>query len=231
MQNTNNKITLTLFEHRGKKCIALHFPYRAALQRAVRKTRNIKWSQTGKCWYIPFERGCYDDLIKNVEPVAGIEAGAVFLENSETEKPQQLPKHFNQDEIAAIINSVVNKKHKTMLMLAYGAGLRVSEVTMLKTYNIDSKKMTILVESGKGKKDRVLPLSPGLLAKAGIMKPGSIHSLRHSFATHLIEKGTDVTMIQKLLGHGNIKTTLIYLHTSNRDLLGIISPLDALELK
>ncbi len=67
--------------------------------------------------------------------------------------------------------------------------------------------------------------------KAGILKPGSIHSLRHSFATHLIDKGTDVTMIQKLLGHNDINTTLRYLHTSNRDLLKIISPLDDLELK
>lgn len=187
-------------------------------------------------------------------------------------KPQQLPKHFNQVEIAAIINSVSNIKHKTMLMLAYGAGLHVSEVTGLKTYNIDSKKMKIRVEGAKGKKDRLVPLSPVLLvmlreyakayhpsktgylfpgtnnqtaysvrslqevvqtakAKAGIVKPGGIHSLRHSFTTHLIENGTDVTMIQKLLGHNNIKTTMIYLHTSNRDLLRVISPLDALELK
>jgi len=66
--------------------------------------------------------------------------------------------------------------------------------------------------------------------KAGIIRPGSIHSLRHSFATHLIDKGTDVTMIQKILGHNDIKTTLRYLHTSNRDLLKIISPLDDLRL-
>lgn len=66
--------------------------------------------------------------------------------------------------------------------------------------------------------------------KVGVLKPGSVHSLRHSFATHLIEKGTDVTMIQRLLGHSDIKTTLIYLHTSNRDLLKVISPLDDLEL-
>ncbi len=66
--------------------------------------------------------------------------------------------------------------------------------------------------------------------KAGIIRPGSIHSLRHSFATHLIDKGTDVTMIQKILGHNDIKTTLRYLHTSNRDLLKIISPLDDLKL-
>jgi site-specific recombinase XerD len=62
------------------------------------------------------------------------------------------------------------------------------------------------------------------------MKPGGIHSLRHSFATHLIEKGTDVTMIQKLLGHNDLKTTMIYLHTSNKDLLKIMSPLDDLKL-
>ena len=158
-----------------------------------------------------------------------------------------------------------------MVMLAYGAGLRVSEVVGLKTYHIDSRRMTIFIEAAKGKKDRVVGLSPVLLVmlreyaaeyqpqksgylfegnvkghpysartlqevlqaakkKIGLIKPGSVHSLRHSFATHLIEKGTDVTMIQRLLGHSDIKTTLIYLHTSNRDLLKVISPLDDLEL-
>ena len=66
--------------------------------------------------------------------------------------------------------------------------------------------------------------------KAGILKPGSIHSLRHSFATHLVDKGTDITMIQKLMGHNDIKTTMIYLHTSNKDLLKIMSPLDELNI-
>lgn len=186
-------------------------------------------------------------------------------------KKQQLPKVFSQNEIAAIINSVKNKKHKVMLMLAYSGGLRVSEVINLKTYQVDSSRMTIFISQSKGKKDRVVTLSPVLLVmlreyameykpdkkgylfegnkkgtpystrslqevlqhakrKAGIMKPGSIHSLRHSFATHLIEKGTDVTMIQKLLGHNDLKTTMIYLHTSNKDLLKIISPLDDLDL-
>ena len=131
--------------------------------------------------------------------------------------------------------------------------------------------MTIFISQSKGKKDRIVTLSPILLVmlreyallykpdkkgylfegsikgtpystrslqevlqnakkKAGIMKPGGIHSLRHSFATHLIEKGTDVTMIQKLLGHNDLKTTMIYLHTSNKDLLKIMSPLDDLKL-
>ena len=194
-----------------------------------------------------------------------------FWEIPRPKKPIQLPQVFNQDEIAAIINSLQNKKHKVMLMLSYSAGLRVSEVVAIKTYNIDSKRMIILIKQAKGKKDRIVSLSPVLLimlreyaieykpdkkgylfegntkgtaystrslqevlqaakGKAGVLKPGSIHSLRHSFATHLIDKGTDVTMIQKLLGHNDIKTTLRYLHTSNKDLLKIISPLDDLKL-
>jgi integrase/recombinase XerD len=195
-----------------------------------------------------------------------------FWEIPRPKKQFILPKIFNHDEVASIINSVTNKKHKTMLMLSYSAGLRVSEVVSLKTYNIDSSRMTILIQQAKGKKDRIVTLSPVLLVmlrdyalqykpdkkgylfeginkgtaystrslqevlqaakkKAGVMKPGSIHSLRHSFATHLIEKGTDVTMIQKLMGHNDIKTTMLYLHTSNKDLLKIISPLDDLKLK
>ena len=194
-----------------------------------------------------------------------------FWEIPRPKKAQALPKIFSQDEVASIINSTGNKKHKVMLMLAYSAGLRIGEVVSLKTFEIDSKRMSIFISAAKGKKDRIVTLSPVLLVmlreyaleykpdkkgylfegstkgnpyssrslqeviqaakkKAGIMKPGSIHSLRHSFATHLIEKGTDVTMIQKLLGHNDIKTTLIYLHTSNKDLLKIISPLDDLVL-
>ena len=67
--------------------------------------------------------------------------------------------------------------------------------------------------------------------KVGILKPGSIHALRHSFATHLLDKGTDVTMILKLLGHNDIKTTLRYLHVTNRDMLQVVSPLDNLNLE
>ena len=159
-----------------------------------------------------------------------------------------------------------------MLMLAYSGGLRVSEVVTLKTINIDSKRMTILLERAKGKKDRVVTLSPVLLVmlweywniykppsrgylfpgqaanepystrslqlvlqaakeRAGILRQGSIHALRHSFATHLLDKGTDITMIMKLLGHNDLKTTLRYLHVTNRDILQIVSPLDSLSLK
>ena len=195
-----------------------------------------------------------------------------FWEIPRPKKQLLLPKIFSQDDIASIINSVNNKKHKAMLMLAYSGGLRVSEVVALKTSQVDSHRMTIFISQAKGKKDRIVGLSPVLLVmlrdyatdykpdkkgylfegstpgtpystrslqevlhaakkKAGVMRPGSIHTLRHSFATHLIEKGTDVTMIQKLLGHNDLKTTLIYLHTSNKDLMKIISPLDDLKLK
>ena len=195
-----------------------------------------------------------------------------FWEIPRPKKKELLPKVFNQQEIAAIINSAGNIKHKAMLMLAYSAGLRVSEVVALKTTAIDSKRMTIFVSQAKGKKDRMVSLSPVLLVmlrvyvkeckpgeagylfegatkgtpystrslqqvlqlakkKAGVLKPGSIHSLRHSFATHLMDRGTDVTMIQKLLGHNDLKTTLRYLHTTNKDLLKIISPLDDLDIR
>jgi site-specific recombinase XerD len=195
-----------------------------------------------------------------------------FWEIPRPKKLQQLPKFFNQDEITSIIRAVGNLKHKTLLMLAYSSGLRVSEVVSIKTRNIDSRRMCILIEQAKGKKDRVVPLSALLLimlreywkkykpqkdgylfegqnkkepystrslqlvladakGKAGIIKPGSIHALRHSFATHLLDRGTDVTMIMKLLGHNDIKTTLRYLHVTNRDMLQIISPLDDLDLK
>ncbi|MFP5042878.1 tyrosine-type recombinase/integrase [Parasediminibacterium sp. JCM 36343] len=194
-----------------------------------------------------------------------------FWEIPRPKKPFLLPHFFSQDEIVGILKGTANIKHKAMLMLAYSSGLRVSEVVAIKTYNIDSKRMCIKIEQGKGKKDRMVSLSPVLLVmlreywrqykperngylftgqtpgepyssrslqlvlsaakeKAGILKPGSIHALRHSFATHLIDKGTDVTMIQKLLGHNDLKTTMRYLHTSNKDLLKIISPLDNLVL-
>ncbi len=195
-----------------------------------------------------------------------------FWEIPRPKKELQNPKFFNQDEITAIIKSVGNLKHRTMLMLAYSAGLRVSEVVALKCRQIDSQRRCVFVEQAKGKKDRVVALSPVLLVvlreywkayrpdksgflfegqakgepyttrslqlvlavakrKAGVIKPGSIHSLRHSFATHLLDKGTDVTMIMKLLGHNDLKTTMRYLHVTNRDLLQVMSPLDDLRLE
>lgn len=186
-------------------------------------------------------------------------------------KPLQIPRFFSQDEVVRIIQVVQNIKHKAMLMLCYSTGMRVSEVVSIKTANIMPDRRCILVERAKGKKDRLVQLSPVLLVilrayarqyrpdkqgylfagqepgtpystrslqivlqeakrKAGICKDGSIHALRHSFATHLLDKGTDISIIQKLLGHQDIKTTLRYLHTTNKDLLKVVSPLDDLHL-
>jgi len=194
-----------------------------------------------------------------------------FWDIPRPKKRQLLPAFFSQNDIVSIIKATGNLKHKVMLMLAYSSGLRVSEVVNIKTKNIDTCRMVILVEQGKGKKDRLVNLSAVLLVmlreyaktykpdaqgylfsgqvqgepyssrslqavlsaakeRAGIFKKGSIHALRHSFATHLLDKGTDVTIIMKLLGHNDLKTTMRYLHITNRDMLKIISPLDDLKL-
>jgi len=165
--------------------------------------------------------------------------------------------------------SITNIKHKALLFTAYSAGLRVSEVVALKMSDIDSQRMQIRIEHGKGKKDRYVGLSVLLLdvlraylkksnprptkylfegdtqgqpytsrsaqlvfqqakRRAGIRKEVSFHVLRHSFATHLLEKGVDIRYIKDLLGHFSIKTTEIYLHVKNEDLITIINPLDEL---
>ena len=192
-----------------------------------------------------------------------------FWEIPRPKKPFQLPKLLNENELTKLFNSLINKKHKAMLFTIYSAGLRVSELVNLKITDIDSTRMQIFIERGKGKKDRVVNLSPILLdilrsyireykpkpksylfeseqtlaaypvrtvqqifgnakAKAGIRKEVGIHSLRHSFATHLLDKGTDIKYIKELLGHFNIKTTERYLHVSKRQLVNIASPFDDL---
>lgn len=184
-------------------------------------------------------------------------------------KPLLLPAVLGKESIGKIISNTGNIKHRCMLMLAYAAGLRVSEIVVLKIADIDSDRMCIRVRRAKGKKDRVVVLSPILLEelrkyfleyrpreflfeganggsysvrslqqvfkdakeKAGIRQSGGIHSLRHSYATHLLEGGTDIRFIQDLLGHNSILTTLRYTHVSVRHLSQIKSPLDDLNLK
>lgn len=188
-----------------------------------------------------------------------------FWEIPRPKKPFQLPKVLSKEEIALLLRAIGNFKHKTMLMLGYSCGLRVSEITRLKVTDVDEDRRVLTIRKGKGKKDRVISLSPVMLImlrdykakykpaeylfegqrvgaqysvrslesiihaakeRAGIKKEGSMHMLRHSFATHLLDKGTDVVFIQKLLGHSDIKTTLRYLHVTNKDILNILSPLE-----
>lgn len=180
-------------------------------------------------------------------------------------KQKQLPKVISEEKIIEYIVGIENVKHKAILLLAYSAGLRVSEVVNLKISDIDSNRMQIAINGAKGKKDRRVPLSKAVLEvlrlyykinfpkhwlfegqkrgeqysvrsaqlifkqaykKANLPRSVSFHSLRHSYATHLLDNGTDVKYIQHLLGHNDIKTTLRYLHVTNRDLSKIESPLD-----
>lgn len=189
----------------------------------------------------------------------------LFWQIPRPKKKLELPKVISEEKIIAAFFTVRNLKHRTILLTAYSAGLRVSEVVSLKVSDIDSDRMQIAIRGGKGKKDRMGTLSLFCLQLlreyVKVYKPKfflfegqnskepyssrsaqsvfkeaikefnlppsiSFHSLRHSYATHLLENGTDIKYIQDLLGHNDIKTTLRYTHVSIRDLGKIESPLD-----
>ena len=180
--------------------------------------------------------------------------------------PRQLPKVLSKTDVVKLFEAVTNEKHRLMLKLCYGMGLRVSGIVNLKVCDIDSNRMTVLLVAAKGKKDRYVNLPQSVLnelryfykshqpkdylfegqfggqytkrsvqqvfktalKKAGINKNIGVHGLRHSFATHLLEAGTDMVFIQKLLGHKSIKTTEIYAKVSTKVLSRVQSPLDTL---
>ncbi len=193
----------------------------------------------------------------------------LFFELPRPKKPLKLPKVLGEEELQRLFNAIGNRKHKAILFTAYSAGLRVSEVVQLKLSHVDSDRMQLFIERAKGKKDRVVNLSPVLLDvlrgyvkayrprpqvylfegllpgqpysdtsaqrvfqqarhQAGIKKEVSFHSLRHSFATHMLEKGVDIRYIKDILGHFNIKTTERYLHVRKEQLVTLPSPLDDL---
>ncbi len=181
---------------------------------------------------------------------------------------RKLPEILCGSELRALFKSVANIKHRAILMTVYSAGLRVSEVVHLQVSDIDSQRMVIRVDQGKGRKDRYVPLSEAVLpilrrywkvarpadwlfpgqhqesplsrssvqrvfktakANARITKKVTVHSLRHSFATHLLEKGTDIRTIQRLLGHRSLSSTQLYTHVAKNYVNQAGSPLDALE--
>ncbi len=180
-------------------------------------------------------------------------------------QPKRLPVVLSLEEVTRFLAAVVGIKYRAILMTAYAAGLRLSEVTGLRVADIDSKRMVIRVRQAKGRRDRYVMLSPRLLAvlreywkvirptdwlfpgdvpgqpisgkavhlacvraarDAGLDKHVTLHTLRHSFATHLLEAGTDLRTIQVLLGHSKLETTAIYTHVSPAAVEATRSPFD-----
>jgi integrase/recombinase XerD len=185
-------------------------------------------------------------------------------------RERKLPLILSREEMKAVIEAPRRLRHRTMLALLYGCGLRVSEVTQLKVNDIDASRNVLWVRQGKGRKDRQTLLPPKLLEllrtywrterptdwlfpsadrtrpiapkviflacrsaaqAAGISKPVHPHSLRHAFATHLLEAGTNLRSIQILLGHANLETTARYLQVADVAVRSTPSPLDSLDLK
>jgi integrase/recombinase XerD len=185
-------------------------------------------------------------------------------------EPRKLPVVLSPEEVARLLDAAPGLKYKAALSAAYGAGLRATEVISLKVSDIDSKRMLIRVEQGKGRKDRYVMLSAHLLNllrawwkaarpqgwlfpgrdpaqpmttrqlnrachaaahMAEITKRVSLHTLRHSFATHLLEQNIDVRVIQVLLGHAKLDTTALYTRVATKTISEVMSPLEHIALK
>jgi site-specific recombinase XerD len=184
-------------------------------------------------------------------------------------EPRRIPVVLSPDEVARLLEAAPGPKYKAALSAAYGAGLRVAEVVALKVSDVDSRRMLLRIEQGKGRRDRHAMLSPQLLellrdwwriarppgwlfpgrdpmlplttrqlnravhaaaAMAGIKKRVTPHTLRHSFATHLLEQNIDIRVIQVLLGHAKLDTTAIYTRVATTTIRAVMSPLDRLTL-
>ena len=184
-------------------------------------------------------------------------------------KAKKLPVVLSKEEVARFLGAVDNLKHRTVLTVCYATGLRISEAVRLKPGAIDSKRMVIRVEQGKGRKDRYVMLPPKLLdilrdywkrtrpgewlfpgrdpgqpvdpssieracrkvrGQCGIGKPVAPHALRHAFAVHLLEAGTDLRTIQLLLGHRSLNTTAQYLMISTSTVCAATSPLQSIDI-
>jgi integrase/recombinase XerD len=204
-----------------------------------------------------------------------LKKGWSIAETPYPKKDHRLPAILSQEEVAQLIAAASTAFHRTLLLTLYATGVRRAELTHLKVSDIDSQRMVLHVQGGKGRKDRDVMLSPKLLEelrehwhrlrrkprvwlfpghhdhganhpidtktvwqacqqaaqRAGLRKDVHPHTLRHCFATHLLEAGADLRTIQILLGHNDLKETARYLHLSQRHLHAAASPLDSLSLK
>ncbi len=184
-------------------------------------------------------------------------------------REKKLPKILSLEQVLRLFQVTTNIKHRALLMTVYGGGLRVSEVVRLEPEHIESQRMMIRVDQGKGRKDRFTILPQNLLyelkaywkacrphswlffgrfkdkhmaigtaqriyynakSKAGINRGRGIHTLRHCFATHLLDQGVDISIIQEMMGHTTLGTTSKYLHTTKEKIASIKSPLDTLDI-
>ncbi len=211
-----------------------------------------------------YQRMIVASIDKFYQLVVGVNLNLKHLYPSRKTHP--LPKYLSTNEIKRMIDSTANQKHRCIIKLLYGCGLRLSELLNLRITDIDSGNMVVHIRNSKGNKDRVVMLSNQLLEdlrayflkykpqkyliegqggglyseksvqnvvkyaamRAGIKKQVTPHILRHSFATHLLENGTDIRYIQQLLGHSSVKTTEIYTHITDIAKSKVKSPLDFL---
>ena len=260
--------------HRNKKNVVIQFDYSTEIVNLLKVSFPTRWSQTKKCWWIARKDFDYRKFKEVFSTIAEIIIPPQKQKDKSTE--QILPADYleklirvrvlSKNEIAAMINSTNNIKHKSLIALIYSCGLRRCEAINMELKDIDSNRMLIKIIAGKGKKDRYVQLAKSTLLllreyykkhtpckwvfegpnnkpysaksisnviksaaqKAGVKKRVYPHILRHSFATHHLEQGTDLRYIQEWLGHGSSKTTEICTHVSNKDFIKFKNPIDGL---
>lgn len=266
--------TEVLRRNYSKKTLKSYFLYNRAFLRSVEKNPYAVTEPELKIYLdrILYERNLASNSLRaalqSFKFYYNIVIGVRFLISySLPKRENKIPESLSRKEVTRIIESLSNPKHKLLLKLCYGSGLRVGELVKLKGYDLDWDKKSIRIRQGKGKKDRfsLLPNSckedlnnlfkhqvrsswiftgqiPGkhlsvrtaeniftsAKNKAGITKDVSIHDLRHAFAIHLLESGTSIKMIQRLLGHVSVKTTEIYARIVDPMVSKVKSPLDDL---